>query len=82
MILLPTSEISNHHKVISITMSSTSLSLLGNYEDIWNNGQDFFLEITPVQFPKSDLLNFYWIIFPEMMVAQFPEFGFLSRIHG
>ena len=33
-------------------------------------------EMTPAQFPKSDLWNFCWILFPEMTLAHFPEFGF------
>ena len=39
----------------------------------------FCLEMTPAQFPKSDLWNFCWIFCPEMTLAQFPEFGFFVQ---
>ena len=39
----------------------------------------FCPEMTPAQFPKSDLWNFCWIFCPEMTLAQFPEFGFFVQ---
>ena len=39
----------------------------------------FYPEMTPAQFPKSDLWNFCWIFWPEMTLAQFPEFGFFVQ---
>ena len=59
MILPPTSEISHHHKVINITMSPLSLSPLGNYEDIWENGQDFISINDASSIPRI------WIFCPE-----------------
>ena len=39
----------------------------------------FCPEMTPAQFPKSDLWNFRWIFCPEMTLAQFAEFGFFVQ---
>ena len=54
-------------------MSPTSMSSLGNYEDIWENGQDFCPEMTPAQSPKSDLWNFCWILFPKNDASSIPR---------
>ena len=39
----------------------------------------FCPEMTPAQFPKSDLWNFCWIFCPEMTLAQIPEIGFFVQ---
>ena len=48
----------------------------------WKKSGFFFQKWRSQTFPKFDFWIFVWIFFPKMTLAQFPVFGFFSKIHG
>ena len=35
--------------------------------------------MTLAQIPETEFLNFCWIYYPELTLAQFPEIGFFAQ---